>query len=135
MATSSKVRFNLATLKQKALESIDQRIARARDEVESHDDPAALERLIDQWRADQEKRVSDLFRALGEGGIRDRQLAEFKIQPMPELSIRERRQAEYRLRDLEDIRSQIVAKADSLVPDEEGNISLTKTQLDEFFGL
>lgn len=135
MATSSKVKFNLETLKAKALESIDSRIKRATLEVESLDSQEAMDERVAQWRADQEKRVSDLFSRLGDGRMRDRELAEFRIAPMPETSIRDRSRAESRLRDLKDTRSQIVAKAESLVPDDEGNISLTKTQLDEFFGL
>lgn len=135
MATSSKVLFNLSTLKEKALESIDERISRVKLEIDSYEDPEAQEARIDQWRKDQEKRISDLFARLGDGRMRDRELAEFKVQPMPEVSNRDRYRAESRLRELEDTRSQIVAKADSLVPDAEGNISLTKTQLAEFFGL
>jgi hypothetical protein len=135
VATSSKVKFNLETLKTKALESIDVRIAQAQDEVNSHEDPAALEKRIDEWRATQETRISDLFSRLGDGGIRDRELAEFRVQPMPDTSTRERYRAEGNLRELRSIRSQIVAKTGSLVPDEDGNISLTKTQLSEFFGL
>ena len=135
MATSSKTMFSLETLKAKALESIDERIGRAQTEVDSHEDPAALEARIDQWRKDQEKRISDLFARLGDGRMRDRELAEVKVQPMPEVSNRDRYRAESRLRELEDTRSQIVAKADSLVPDAEGKISLTKTQLAEVFGL
>lgn len=135
MASSSKVLFNLETLKAKALESIDSRIARAKQEVESYEDPAALEARVEDWRKEQEKRVSDLFSRLGDGRMRDRELAEFRIAPMPDISNRDRYRAESRLRDLEDTRSQIVAKADSLVADDAGNISLTKTQLAEFFGL
>lgn len=135
MATSSKVKFNLETLKKKSLESIDFRISQAEKEVESHEDPAVLEERIVQWRADQEKRISDVFSRLGDGRLRDRELAEFRVQPMPEVSNRERWRAESRLRELQSTRSQIVAKADSLVGDDQGNISLTKTQLAEFFGL
>lgn len=135
MATSSKVKFNLETLKVKSLESIDFSIAQAEKEVESHEDPEVLEERVVQWRADQEKRISDVFSRLGDGRLRDRELAEFRVQPMPEVSNRERWRAESRLRELQSTRSQIVAKADSLVADSEGNISLTKTQLSEFFGL
>lgn len=135
MASSSKVLFNLQILKEKALESISFRIDQAQKEVDSHEDPAALEARIEEWRSLQETRISDLFSRLGGGGIRDRELAEWKIQPMPDISTRERYRAEARLRDLQEIRSQITAKADSLVPDDAGNISLTKTQLAEFFGL
>jgi len=135
MATSSKVKFNLKTLKEKALESIDERIGRAQTEVDSFADESAMDAMVASWRADQEKRVSDLFSRLGDGRLRDRELADFRIQPMPDISNRDRYRAEARLRDLKDTRSEIVAKADSLVADADGNISLTKTQLSEFFGL
>ena len=135
MATSSKVLFNLSTLKEKALESIDERIGRVKLEIDSYEDPEAQEARIDQWRKDQEKRISDLFARLGDGRLRDRELASFAVQPMPEQTSRDRYRSEARLRDLQDLRPQIVAKADSLVADENGNISLTKTQLAEFFGL
>jgi hypothetical protein len=127
--------FHLSTLKSNALRSIDERIARAQNEVDAHDDPEAVEALVAQWRADQEKRISDLFSRLGDGRLRDRELAEFRVAPVPDLNLRDRQRAEARLRDLQDTRSQIVAKADSLVADADGNISLTKTQLAEFFGL
>lgn len=135
MASSSKVLFNLQTLKEKALESINLRIKQAEDEVASHEDPAALERRVDEWRATQETRISDLFSRLGDKTLRDRELAEWKVQPMPDISSRDRYRAESRLRELQATRSQIQAKADSLVADADGNISLTKTQLAEFFGL
>lgn len=135
MATSSKVKFNLETLKAKALESIDFRITQARLHVESFDDDEALNRRISEWRERQEGRISDLFRSLDGGDMADHTLAKWKIEPMPEVDRYDRTRAESALRRLEEKRSQIVAKSDSLVPDEEGNISLTKTQLDEFFGL
>lgn len=135
MATSSKVKFNLATLKEKALESIDFRIAQAKTHVASFDDDEALSQRIREWRARQEERISDLFRSLGEGGVADHTLAKWKIESMPEVDRYDRTRAESTLRGLENKRTQIVAKAESLVPDEDGNISLTKTQLDEFFGL
>lgn len=135
MATSSKVQFNLITLKTNALKSIDERIARAQTEVDSHEDPAALEQRIVDWRAEQERRISDVFSRLSDGRMRDRELAQFSVQPMPEITSRDRYRAEGKLRDLQDLRSQIVAKAESLVADADGNISLTKTQLAEFFGL
>lgn len=135
MATSSKVKFNLETLKAKSLESIDFRIQQAETEVASYEDESALQERIRQWRANQESRISDLFNSLGEGGIGDHQLSKWRIQPIPEIDRYDRNKAEGTLRRLQSTRSQIVAKADSLVPDDEGNISLTKTQLDEFFGL
>jgi hypothetical protein len=135
MATSSKVQFKLSTLKTKAIESIDFRIEQAQREVDSYDNEAILLERIAEWRTRQEERISELFSQLGEGGIGDHQLAKWKIQPIPEIDQYGRGRAETALRRLEATRSKIMAKADSLVPDEEGNISLTKTQLEEFFGL
>lgn len=135
MATSSKVQFNLDTLKEKALESIDFRIGQKRIEVEAFGDQSAQDTLVRQWRAKQEERVSDLFRRLGDDGVSDKELATFKIQPIPEVDNRERSRAVHDLSRLETLRSQIIAKAESLVADEDGNIALTKTQLSEFFAL
>lgn len=135
MATSSKVLFNLETLKRRALESIDIRINQAQREVDSFTDEAALNDLIQQWRERQEKRISDLFRRLGDEGISNAELAAFKVSDMPSFSTYELRRAQSTLSSLIAQRSQIEAKADSLVPDADGNISLTKTQLQEFFAL
>lgn len=135
MATSSKVRFNLETLKAKALESIDGQIARKQEEVDSFEDSDALERRVDEWRTRQESRVSDLFRGLGEGGVSDYELAKFQIEEMPSVDRYDIRRVQRDLDTLLSRRSKIVAKTDSLVPEEDGTIALTKTQLAEFFGL
>lgn len=136
MATSSKVQFRLETLKEKALESIDFRIAQQRLLVESFDDDAALEQRIAEWRARQEERISDLFRRLSDDrGLDNHSLSKFKIDPIPEVDRWERQRAERDLASLENKRTQILAKSESLVADEDGNIALTKTQLNEFFGL
>jgi tRNA splicing endonuclease len=133
MATSSKVQFRLETLKEKALESIDFRIAQQRLLVESFDDDEALEQRITEWRTRQEEKVSDLFRSLGEAD--NHRLSKFKIDPIPEVDRWERQRAERDLQSMENKRTQILAKSESLVADEDGNIALTKTQLSEFFGL
>lgn len=136
MATSSKVQFRLDTLREKALESIDHRIARKRLEVDSFEDDEALEQRVNEWRAKQEERISDLFRRLDDGrGIDNHSLSKWKIEPIPEIDRYERQRAERDLRSLESERLRILAKSESLVADEDGNISLTKTQLKEFFGL
>jgi hypothetical protein len=135
MATSSKVVFKLDTLREKALDSIDHRIAMAALEVESFDDDDALAERIKEWRARQEEKVSKLFARLGDGGIGDHELAKFKLDAIPEVDRWERQRAERNLRELEAKRTQITAKSEALVPDEHGNIALTKTQLSEFFGL
>lgn len=135
MATSSKVYFDLKTLKDKAIESIDFRIAQKKLEVDSFLDEAALDQRVNDWRARQEERVSELFRQLGEHGIDNHRLAKWEIEDIPSVDKWERSRAERDLRELESRRSQIVAKSESLVPDSDGKISLTSTQMKEFFDL
>lgn len=135
MATSSKVRFNLETLRAKALESIDLRIAQAQREVDSYMDDAALQQRVAEWRARQEEKISSIFRQLGDGGVDDYRLSKFALDEIPTVSRWDRRDAERTLERLVAKRSQIVAKADALIPDEDGGIALTKTQLADFFGL
>lgn len=133
MASSSKVQFHLDTLRQKALESIDERIRNTRDRLAGIQDKEALLRAREGWRRQQEAKVSALMRSLEE--ITDYDLSKFKIDPIPDISDYEHREAQRLLDSLLARRSKIVAKMDSLVADAQGNISLTKTQLEEFFAL
>lgn len=135
MATSSKVRFDLDTLRRKALESLDLRIAQAQTEVDSYFDDEAMEQRLVDWRARQEQKLAVIFSQLGEGGVDDYRLAQFALDPIPSVDRYARRDAEDRLARLIAKRSQVQAKAESLLADEDGGISLTKTQLTEFFGL
>lgn len=135
MATSSKVQFKLETLQKEALKSIDDRILMKHLELESYDSEEAAEQRVKEWRARQEQRISDLFRRLGDGGIDDNTLSRFCVEPIPEVTSYERDKAERDIRQLQSRRSRIIAKAQSLVPDEAGNIALTKTQLADFFDL
>jgi hypothetical protein len=135
MATSSKVRFNLDTLRAKALESIDLRIAYAQTVADSFFDDAALAERLAEWRANQERKISVIFNQLGEGGVDDYRLSKFSLDPIPSVDRYDKRQAEERLRHLIEKRSQIEAKAEAITPDEDGSVSLTKTQLADFFGL
>lgn len=135
MAVSSKVLFRLETLKEKALEAIDLQIAQKTLEVDSFEDEDALEERVKEWRTKQEERISDLFRQLGEGGIDNYRLARFKMDDLPKFDRYDRERAMRELRSLEAKRSEISAKASSLVPDEGGNISLTSTQMHQFFSL
>lgn len=136
MATSSKVQFRLETLRDKAIESIDFRIAAQTLVVDSFDDDAALEQRVNEWRENQEAKISDLFRRLNDDtGIDNLSLSRWKLDPIPEVDRWERVRAERDLQTLLSMRSKILAKSESLVPDENGNIALTKTQLGEFFGL
>lgn len=135
MATSSKVVFNLKHLQEKAQESIDSQINQKQLEVNSFEDEAALEERIREWRIQQEERVSELSRQLGENEVDNYQLSQFKLDPIPTIDRYDQSRAERDLRTLEAKRSRILAKSTSLVGDESGNISLTKTQLEEFFAL
>jgi len=133
VATSSKVKFKLDVLRQKAIESIDYRISQAELEVASFDDDEAFSERVRQWREDSERRLSEIFSQLGE--IDDYRLSKFRLAEIPTIDRYARRSAERVLEDLKVKRSRVIAKSESLVPDEDGNISLTKTQLSEFFGL
>lgn len=138
MASSSKVMFNLKTLRDKAVESIDFRIAQQRLEVESYDDDEALEERIRLWREEQVGKFMNMYvRLTGpESEVPDNHtISKFKVDPIPEVDRWDRSRANQKLHELESTRSRILAKSESLVPDEDGNISLTKLQLREFFGL
>jgi hypothetical protein len=135
MPSSAKVHFKLETLKAKALESIDHRIAMKQIEVNNFEDDEVLERRVRDWRNRQEARISELFSRLGEGGIDNHQLSEWEVEDIPKLDKWDRQKAVRELRGLEATRSQIVAKSDSLVADDKGEISLTSTQLKDFFDL
>lgn len=135
MASSTKVHFNLEKLREKALESIDFRISSKRLEVESHEDEAALAQRIATWRQEQEERLVGVTKLLANGDIDNHRLSRFKLDPIPTVDGYDRSRAERELRSLEATRTQILAKGSSLVADVDGNVSLTSTQLSEFFGL
>jgi HPt (histidine-containing phosphotransfer) domain-containing protein len=133
MPSSAKVHFKLETLKAKALESIDERIAIKEVELNETGDPELHKESLAAWRSRQEERISELFRQLGD--IDDYRLSGFALDPIPRVDPWERNKVERELRSLHAIRSQIVAKSESLVADEKGEISLTSTQLKDFFDL
>lgn len=135
MATSSKVQFNLEALQAKAMESISLRIDQKRQELLSYDDETVLIERIDAWRGRQIDRMRSLIAGFETGEVGDSQLAKFELEDIPSVDKYERRKLERELRQLEADRSRIEAKSGSLVADEQGNISLTTTQLQEFFGL
>lgn len=137
MATSTKVMFKLGTLREKALESIDHRIAVARLEVESFEDDEALEQRRRNWYKECVEIIDKLHGKLHdpETGVGNLELSKFRLPEIPDVDKWERRDAERKLRELEAKKTKILAKSEALVGDEDGNISLTKTQLDEFFGL
>jgi uncharacterized coiled-coil protein SlyX len=133
MATSSKVSFKLEKLQERAVKSIDARITSQKERLErlKSDDALVVERA--EWRAKQEERLRSLVANLRD--LDDHALAAWKVDDIPTVDRYERTRAERDLQVLEATKSQILAKSDSLVPDADGNISLTKTQLAEFFGL
>ena len=135
MATSSKVQFNLETLTGKAFASIDQRISQTEAMIASEGDDDEYAARIKEWRTRQESRISDLFRRLGDSDIGDAELAKWEVEEFPRRDDYEMRRLRRDLASLKVTRSKMEAKVGSLVPDEKGNISLTKTQLADFFGL
>lgn len=135
MATSSKVQFNLEALQAKAMESISLRIDQKRQELLSYDDDTVLAERIDDWRERQHRRLQHLLDSIKEGTVGDSQLSDWSLEEIPSVDKYERRKLERELRQLESEKSRIEAKSGSLVADDKGNISLTTTQLAEFFAL
>jgi hypothetical protein len=137
MATSSKVRFNLEGLRAEALRTLDMRIAHAEVVVASYEDDEALLLRTNDWRERQVAKVRTLAQQLDEdeSSVDNHRLSQFSLDPIPSVDKWERRDAERRLDDLYVKRAQVAAKAGSITPDEDGSVSLTKTQLTEFFGL
>lgn len=138
MATSTKVLFNLETLKTRALEAIDLKIEHSQQVVDSYDSDEALKDRVTEWREQATAMVQDLAGRLSGGEneeVGDYELSKFKVPEIPSVTNYDRRRAQNELHGLQERRALIVAKTESLVGDENGNISLTKTQLQEFFGL
>lgn len=137
MATSSKVRFDLDTLREKAVETLDLRIAHAQLEFDSYTDDSALAQRVVDWRERQIGKVRALAAQLDEdeAAVDNHRLNKFALDPIPEVDRWARRDAERELQRLTERKAQVVAKSSSLRPDEDGTVSLTKTQLQEFFGL
>ncbi len=141
MATSTKVKFRLETLQEKAIEAIDLRIARAQLKVDSAESEEAFQLRVQRWRGDTETKIiqmSERLRDESGGRVEDYELDKFrsrKLKSMPEQDRWEMRDAERDLELLKATKSQIEAKSAALVPDEDGNVALTTTQLAQFFAL
>lgn len=136
MATSSKVRFDLATLKDQALKALDAQIDLAQAKVDEHVDDEAFARRMDEWRARQEERLRNLVAQMDQGAVDDHRLSNFKLEEAPTQGDKYRMRSEReRVDTLKSRRAQVEAKASSLVADEDGSVSLTKTQLREMFYL
>ena len=136
MATSSKIRFNLDTLREQAFKAMDEQIQVLEDYLAELDQQEYhLKSRVDAWRVQQSERVLSLADHLREDKVSDAELAGFKVVPIPSQDQFEARQVRGELRLARQEKHRIAAKSASLVPAEDGTIALTKTQLREFFGL
>ena len=131
MATSSKVKFKLESLRDKAVASIDARLVRKQKELEEFDESDALQEKVSAWRDRQNERLRELLDA----DVDNQTLSTFRIEPIPATPTWGRSHVEREIKNLIATRDRVIAKSESLVPDADGNISLTKTQLKEFFEL
>jgi hypothetical protein len=135
MATSSKVVFKLDDLKEKALVALHTRIQAAIEELDNYSEDR-WEDYVEDWRTEQEKRVSHLFSRLGGKDLSNEELSSFRVKSLDRQTWDYKAQAAQAIVNrLQAQEASIRAKSESLVPDEDGNIALTKTQLSEFFGL
>jgi hypothetical protein len=135
MATSSKVRFKYDDLKARAIESIDFTIDEQEHLVRSLSDHEIIRKAVAEWRTAQEDRLSELMHRIANGQVDDHELSRFKLDDIPTPDHWEERSALRHLTALRERRTRLVAKMDSLVPEPDGSIALTKTQLRDFFGL
>ncbi len=134
MATSSKLQFQLSQLVENALAYHDRQIAELEADREKMADQGEFEARVAEWREEQKKRVRKLYRSLA--SVNDYVLAQFEIESMPSWSSRwDQRENARQIERAKDRRERVLIKAKALVPDADGNVSLTKTQMDDFFGL
>lgn len=137
MPGPTKVKFKLGDLQAKALESIDARIENAGRNFMQLTDQSAYEEQTAEWRRKAEEQIVNLAHRISTGETMSNiDLSRAALLPNrpqhDEYAVNRARKA---LEALEAERTKIVAKSESLVPDEDGNISLTKSQLADFFGL
>lgn len=135
MATSSRATFSLEKLKAEALHVLDVRLEQARNHLASFEDDDMWESLLSEWRARQIEKVVNLYTDIMASNYTDHRLSEFKLESLPKRDSWDRRDAQRDVEILVAKRASVEAKANSLASDPDGNISLTKTQLREFFGL
>lgn len=133
MATSAKIRFHLATLQEQALKIADHKVALAQAAYSRVGSEADFERRLDEWEADIRAFVRRLARNLPK--MSRAELADVKVPKKPEERSWDRREKRRELESAQMLRQTILTKANALVADEDGTISLTPNQLSEFFGL
>lgn len=137
MVASTKVKFKLDDLRVEALKAVDDHIAITAEDLDQMSDADHWAELQAEWRARQEKKLSRIFSQLDT--VDNDELALFLNalpgDQMPRPDGATIRALQTRLVDLRAKRLKITAKSTALVPDADGTISLTRTQLSEFFGL
>lgn len=135
MATSSKFVFELSELQKQAVSAIDERIELKQKELRTYEDPDEHDKVVRAWRERQEAKIATVFHRLGDFDIADEELAQFRLEPFPKQETYRHERAARELAILQARRSQMTAKTRSIKPSDDGTISLTKTQLKEFFDL
>lgn len=135
MATSSKVLFCLEDLKVNALKALDEQIAHTQAIVNNYDADALYSQQVDDWREDQKATILELAAKVKDGTITDVTLEAFKARAKPTRDRWDHERQKTHLHKLQNDRTRMMAKAEALIPDSDGNIALTKTQLSEFFRL
>ena len=132
---ATKVKFTLADLQARAVQVLDGRISDVQDRLAAQTDTSALEAKVAKWEAQQRARLVQLAKDMELGLVTRDQLATFRLDPRPQRDAYTQRDAERELRTLTSDREKVLAKSSALVPDADGSISLTQTQLSDFFGL
>lgn len=133
MSNTSKVVFKLDVLKQRAVEAVDEKIEHAKIQYDLVSDKSTIRVAQATWRERQDSAARDLAANLD--NLADKDLIDFRFEPYPEFDEFQAKRAARVLDLLVEQRASVIAKAESLVPDADGNIALTQTQLKNFFGL
>lgn len=137
MPGPTKVKFKLEDLKARALESLDARIENAGRNFEQLTDQTVYEEDCIEWRRKAEEQIVNLAHRISIGeSMSNVDLSRAALLPnRPQRDEHAIVRARKALEALEAERTKVVAKSESLVADEDGNISLTKSQLSDFFSL
>lgn len=133
MASSSKIRFRLPALREKALDAIDREIGEKQLDLDRVSDEVQYAQELVEWRNTQEIRLGEMVAALE--FVSDADLEAFRVHPMPKLDEHLAARTRRELDRLTQQRESMLVKIDSLVADADGNVALTRTQLSDFFGI
>lgn len=130
---AGKVSFRLEDLREVAVQAAVDRIQNKKAYIETLENDPAHEQALAEWRQRCITAIEELhdYRY----GVSDEALSEWRLPPMPKpdehLIVRAKRD----LAVLHVEHDRIAAKSQSLAPDEDGNVHLTRAQMSEFFGL